>query len=526
MPEAIISPEAIDKTCQAAVEIRKIPFNLDCEAALLGAALVDNSIAEAHSGRLRPEHFYNPLHQRMWQVMMKFLANGKMFTPITLKPVFELDPAMIELGGPGYMMKLAADPAAMMDHEDFADQILELAQRRRLMTALAESIGNICNTDYAEDYLDTDEVVAQIDAKIWDDEDFQRSEPLSAKSAVQRVIDRQHRMNEGGVVEGAECLTVPDINKIIGPLSPGHFTLIGARPSIGKTALAMSVAMGCAFNGHATDYFHNEMTPDDIGMRHVTDLSFAMGQRLALQDVRLGKLTGEGMRWLENVQAKAEALPLRFHDIRDKDIDYIRGLIRRSAGKYRKAGRKLEVVVIDYLQKVEARDGSGKEIEHSIPKIKKISKVLQRLAAEEELHVIALCQLGRQVDSRPDHKPHLSDLKESGDLEQDADNVLLLWRPEVHLAENEPPKGAAESKEARAHEEWYVEMETWREKMEIIGAKVRHGAKKSRRVRFYGANSAVRASTFNPDISNGDLFEDLDDGDDGIDFSKLQVPRR
>jgi replicative DNA helicase len=485
------------------------PQNVAAEAALLGSMLIDNRIALNMTGRLQEDHFFEPLHGRIWMALVRLVGAGKVVTPVTLKPLFEDDYAIKALGGVGYLVKLTADGSALVGANDFADQIIELARRRRLMIGCLEAAHEFSVTTYDEG-VEVEEQVGRLNNTLWQDDGSDVKKPLNSQSAVDRVIERQEEIHTRGFVDGATSLTIPDITDIIGPLSGGNVTYIGARPSVGKTALALSLSLGLASNGHPTEYLHNEMNRDDISMRHVTDLCFATGNRISLQTIRYGTLKPDELFVLDKAQERAALLPLRMHDIADRDIEYVRALARRSAALWAAKGRKLQVLVIDYLQKMNALDPKGHPIDNSKQRVDRVSRGLMQISKELDLHVIALTQLGRGVEERPDRRPRLSDLKESGDLEQDADNVLLLWRPELHLEENEPPRGMAGTKEAKQWEEWEIELQTWRGKMEIIGAKVRHGRKKNRRVRFYGDYSAVRGTDFN-ESSTGDLFEDHDE---------------
>lgn len=499
---------AIDPYNLKSFEITNWPRNVEAEAAVLGAVLIDNRLALPLVGRLNQSHFYEPLHGRIWTAVTKLIAAGKVVTPVTLKPLFEEDSTIKELGGMGYLLKLTSDGSALIGMTDFADQIIELARRRQMMKSCLEAAADFQNTGF-EDGPGFEETVSRLNAEMWREDGTEAKKPLSAMAAMDRVIERQMEINESGYVQGAISRTIEDITDIIGPLTGGNVTYIGARPSVGKTAVGLSFAMGLAFNGHATDYMHNEMNRDDVSMRHAADMCFATGNRLALRDIRLGRLKADQLQALNRAKDQAQALPLRFHDIADRDIEYVRALARRSAALYQAQGRRLEVIVLDYLQKLDALDEYGRVISDSRHRVNKVSKGLMAISKELDCHVIALTQLGRDVDTRPDRKPRVSDLKESGDLEQDADNVLLLWRPEMHLADNEPTKGMPGTKQAKEWEDWYVEMEVWRNKMEIIGGKVRHGARKNRRVRFFGENSAVRGADFD-EHSDGDISADLD----------------
>lgn len=488
------------------LEFKGWPSNVPAEAAFLGGCMIDNRIIGRFVGRLEQRHFFEALHGRIWQALVTLSAAGKTaITPVTLKPLFEDDFTIKELGGIGYLVKLTSDAAALVGAEDFAAQIIELSRRRDLIKASAQAALALTSTSF-EEGVRVENEISKLNAALWKEDGLEVKKPLSATSAFERVIERQREIDSSGYVHGAISKTIEDITDIIGPLTGGNVTYIGARPSVGKTALALSFAMGLAFNGHATDYMHNEMNRDDISMRHATDLCFATGNRIALKDIRLGRLKPDQMQALERAKEQASALPLRFHDIADRDIEYVRALARRSAALYQAQGRRLEVLVIDYLQKLDALDESGRVISDSRHRVNRVSKGLMAISKELDCHVIALTQLGRDVDSRPDRKPRTSDLKESGDLEQDADNVLLLWRPEMHLADEEPDKGMPGSKQWKEWEDWYVEMEVWRNKMEIIGGKVRHGARKNRRVRFFGENSAVRGADFD-EYSDGDIRE-------------------
>lgn len=465
--------------------------NIEAEAALLGALMIDNRLIPDISERVAADDFLEDVHARVFRTIVRMHARGvEKIDPITLKPIFDNDPVMAELGGPAYLAQLTGNSAALIGARDFADQIAELAGRRRML----ESV-EIATEKLRSDFdASLDDVAGELEQAFANaTERATVVKPATAADMVDIVIDRSERLKGGEAAIGATCRSISDLNKLFDVFEPGTMLLVAARPGMGKTALGLSAAWGFAVNGHPTEYYHAEMTREQLAMRLTSDISHGMGMPVKHRDIRSGKLTPTDLRILQDVKAKVSSLPLRTFPVHGATIQRLDAMIGKSRLRWERMGRKLEVVFVDYLQLLEAIDSRGRPIEKDTEKVNAISAGLRRIADRHKVCLIALSQLSREVEKRQDKRPQVSDLRDSGRLEQDADGVLLLFREEYYLTQSEPKVGD------KAREAWEIDLEAARGKVDLILGKWRHGQGRTRQAKFYGENYAIRGGDFYPE---------------------------
>jgi replicative DNA helicase len=248
------------------------------------------------------------------------------------------------------------------------------------------------------------------------------------------------------------------------------------------------------------------MNGEQIGMRHAADLSYAIGTPITHDKIRKGALTETDLRHLAAVEEQAALLPLDFVEIGQCDIRRVISTVGRLQLKWQRQGKKLEVVFIDYLQRLRASDGRGRDIPERPKAMAVISKACVHIASHFGVAVIGLSQLSRAVEERKDKRPQMNDLRESGDLEQDADSVTLLYREEYYVELDKPRHKGPGDKEYIA---WEEELAAVRGKIELIGAKNRHGKPRTRTVQFNGPHFAVRSGDYNEHL--GSMFEPEED---------------
>lgn len=466
--------------------------NEEAEAALLGALMIDNRLIPAAAEKLTPGDFYATLHERMFGAILRLHAAGKEhINPITLKPIFENDPEIRLVGGVGYLATLTGSAAALVGALSFADQIAELAARRRLAESLEQTIERLQDGSVE---LDLEELAGQVQQSVG--EALERQEPVKPASAadmVDIVIDRAARVQDEGARVGATCRSITDLNKLFGVFEPGTLIIGAGRPGMGKTVLGLSAAWGFAANGHPTEYFHAEMTREQLAMRLTADVSHGMGSPVPHKSIRLGDLSIIQRRDLEQVREKVRQLPFRTTPIPDASVAQLDAKIARSCQRWERQGRKLEVVVVDYLQLLQAHDARGRLIDRDTERVNAVSSALRRITSKYGIVMIALSQLSRAVEARADRRPQMSDLRDSGRLEQDADGVLLLYREEVYLEKDEPKQGTKE------HEAWEIDLAAARGRVDLILGKWRHGMGRTRQAKFFGDFYAIRGGDFYPE---------------------------
>ncbi len=485
--------EIISRDGHDYVKMPKLPFNIEAEAALLGALLIENSLIGDVKPLVKAENFYEPLHGRIFTSILALFAQKGFVSPVNLKPMFENDESMAALGGPAYLVKLTADGAGLAGYRDFAVQIRDLATLREMGTLLVDTIADVFDTS---ETIEPHEIAARASFKLIELSEDSGPVPLTrASDLMGKALERAAR-TEAGQDLGALCKVIPDVNDVCGLFEPGGYTVIGGRPSMGKSLLAQGIAWGCAANGHPTAMFSLEMSQEMQGVRLAADVSFGMGEPVMAKALQKGRLTLAEVKIVEEAQRRVDQLPLHMVSPGRVSILELEAYVGRLANFYARQNKKLELAIFDYMQIIGAIKGlEGRE------KIDFISERFLDIGKRYGCHVIALSQLSRKVEERPDNRPMMSDLKESGRLEEDADTVLLIHRPEYYLERSKP------GTEDKRYNDWEIEYQTSRDKVDLLAMKVRHGEVGTRRVKFFGQHQAIRGSTFErPYMGEGDIL--------------------
>jgi replicative DNA helicase len=467
--------------------IRALPANIEAEAAFLGAVLIDNRVLEELPTPLRPQHFFEPVHQRVYERILTLLDRSAVVTPVTLKPYFEADEALRELGGINYLARLTADGQGLLAPRELAEQIYDLALLRELV-----SVGRTL----VEKALDTSESVAPMEqieaaeAALFEVAEgaASNSEASTFGMATTKALRQiEKAISSGGHIAGTTTGFV-SINDKIGGLHDSDLVILAGRPGMGKTSLATNVAFNCADRmlrdlrdgiepkdsvGAGVAFFSLEMSADQLATRILAETAGISSSAL-----RMGKLSREEFQQLSFASQKLAELPLYIDDTPALTIAALRTRARRLKRKH-----DIGLIVVDYLQLLQ---GTGRANDNRVNEISEISRGLKTLAKELELPVIALSQLSRAVEQREDKRPMLSDLRESGSIEQDADMVWFVYREDYYVAAREPkvPQADDDAKIHDAHNAWAAEMERVHGLAELIIAKQRHGATGKVRLKF------------------------------------------
>jgi replicative DNA helicase len=457
---------------------RALPANLEAEAAFLGATLIDNRLMEELPVTLRPEHFFEPLHQRIFERILVLLDKQMIVTPVTLKPYFESDPAMAELGGTGYLARLTADGQGLLAPRELAQQIYDLALLRELV-----SVGR----DLVEHALDTSEEVEpmkqieEAEASLFRVAEGAagNSEAESFRGATNRALEMiETAINSGGHVSG-KTTGFTSINDKCGGLHNSDLIILAGRPGMGKSSLATNIAFNCADRflrdkrdgieksvGSGVVMFSLEMSSDQLATRILAEQAGIPSEAL-----RMGKISRDDFQALSYASQRLSELPLFIDDTPALTIGALRTRARRLKRRH-----DIGLIVVDYLQLLQ---GSGRAQDNRVNEISEISRGLKTLAKELQVPVIALSQLSRAVEQREDKRPMLSDLRESGSIEQDADMVWFIFREDYYLQGREP-----DINDGPAYESWREKMDNIFGLAELIIAKQRHGATGKVRLRF------------------------------------------
>ena len=448
---------------------RHVPYDIDVEQALLGAMLVDNQAIERVSGVLKPEHFYDPLHYRLYEVMLgQFERGGMVITPLTLHAAMKADPGLQEVGGHGYLAGLAQAAPAMPNVRDLARILHELAVRRALI-----HIGeDIVNTAYEAPHDNPPKAQIETAEKalyaIAENSRYGEG-PIDFAESLRRAVESAEKAQaRGGRISGVST-GFTDIDSLLGGLQPSDLLILAARPGMGKSALATNIAFHAARmwmqdieagaevpRGASVLLFSLEMAAQQLSSRILSEQT-----EIEMWKIRNGKFSDSEWEKFVLTMQDLSNLPLYIDDTGGVSIAQIAARARRL-----KREKQIGLIIVDYLQLVE----SSRRAENRVQEITEVTKGLKTLAKELNVPVLALAQLSRGVDARDDKRPVLSDLRESGSIEQDADVVMFIFREEYYLKTREPEPGTPE------HGKWLEKMERVHRRAEVLVEKHRHGA--------------------------------------------------
>ena len=458
---------------------RKLPSNIEAEAAFLGAVLIDNRVIEELQTPIRPEHFFEPLHERIYARALALIERNATASPVTLRPHFEADEALKELGGPRYLAQLTANGAGLLAPRELAQQIYDLALLRELV-----SVGR----GLVEGALDTSEETSPVDRIAQAEADLYRVAEGAAtgkdaatfrEAALTAIRMVEAAMNSGGGLSG-KTTGLDSIDQKTAGLHESDLIILAGRPGMGKTSLATNIAFNCAeehlrwqrdggdFNyGSPVAFFSLEMSADQLATRILAEQSEVSSEAL-----RSGALSRDDFQKLSFASQRLAELPLYIDDTPALTIGALRTRARRLKRRH-----DIGLIVIDYLQLLQ---GSGRANDNRVNEISEISRGLKTLAKELSVPVIALSQLSRAVEQREDKKPMLSDLRESGSIEQDADMVWFIFRADYYhqMVRPEVPNNDGSSSQdlVEKYRQWEERDDELRGKATLIVAKQRHGS--------------------------------------------------
>ncbi len=450
----------------------QLPANIPIEQNLIGAILINNAAYGRVSEFLLPEHFFEPVHRRLFEAIGKLIERGAPVDPVSLKNLFDQDASLVDIGGAQYLMRLAKSAVSITNVPFYGRTIHDLYLRRQLI-----AIGQDVVTEAFRQDLD-DLAPAQIERatqKLFElgETGIQRR-AMTIGEASQKSLDLTQQAYRDPAATGVRT-GIASLDRIIGGFLPGDFDIIGGRPGQGKSAAMNSITWAALLAGKPVHIFSGEMTAEQLAARLMAALSGVSAGRQRRGDLELGDWDA-----LMAAQAQMKDWPLL---IDDGPLTLARV---RQAMRQEKRRLNTALVIIDYLQLMRIE---GEESRYA--EVGRISTGLKTAAKDLGLPIIALSQLSRRVEERDDHRPIISDLRDSGSLEQDADVIVMLYRAEVYLAKTEPQHKPNESDIdfQKRHSIWANALEGSRGKGELICGKVRHDQPGVAHVRFDGARS-------------------------------------
>ena len=471
---AILATEKLKNAVSVANEpltFRQPPHNLEAEQALLGAILVNNEALDRVSGFLSPDHFFDPLHAQIYETLETLIHAGKTATPITVKTFFEnVEPIDTNTTVPQYLGRLAANATTIINAAEYGRTIYDLATRRALII-IGEDMVNMAY-DSAVNHAPRTQI-EEAEGRLYSlaEQNKYGKGFETFKQALTMAIEMANSaFQRSGHLSGASTGLV-DLDNKLGGLQRSDLIIIAGRPAMGKTALATNIAYNIAktyrserqsdgtiqtVDGGIVGFFSLEMSSEQLATRILSEQA-----EISSEKIRRGMIDENEFHKLSAAAAEMSRIPLF--------IDQTGGItIAQLSARARKLKRQygLDLLVVDYLQLL---TGSKARSDNRVQEITEITTGLKALAKELAVPIIALSQLSRQVETREDKRPQLSDLRESGSIEQDADVVMFVFREEYYVERTKPVEGTPE------FADWMAKMSQASGKAEVIIGKQRHG---------------------------------------------------
>ena len=445
-----------------------MPHSIEAEQQLLGAILTNNDVYDRVAAIIGPKHFYDPVHARIFDIASARIAKNNLASPVTLKAFMEDDDGLKELGGPAYLARLAGAAISAFAVRDYAQMIYDLAVRRDLINLGRDISAKASKVDVSsepkEQIVEAEQALYKLAEQGTSEGGFQSF--LKAVTDAVNVANAAYQ-REGGLAGISTGLI--DMDKKLGGLHPSDLLILAGRPSMGKTSLATNIAFNIAkafkkgikpdgsegaIEGGVVGFYSLEMSAEQLAARILSEAA-----EIPSENIRRGDMTETEFRRFVDAAKALEACPLYIDDTPAIPIAQLAARARRL-----KRTHGLDVLIVDYLQLVRG------VADNRVQEIAEISMGLKAIAKELNIPVIALSQLSRQVESRDDKRPQLSDLRESGSIEQDADVVMFVFREEYYKEREKPGDHDLDAMAA-----WQEEMERLHGRAEVIIGKQRHG---------------------------------------------------
>ena len=447
-----------------------MPHSIEAEQQLLGGLLNNNDLYYSLEDKIDPEHFYDPVHSRIFEIISTRIKDGKLASAVTVNTFLTEDEGLKELGGSSYLAQLMAGSVASSAIKDYSKLVYDLAIRRELII-LGQEISSRAQSIKVDEQPEEQIILAE--QNLYKIGDSGKSETgfksfLKALGEAVQVANAAHHRdgNLAGISTG-----FIDLDKKMGGLHSSDLIILAGRPSMGKTSLATNIAYNIAksfkkndnadgtsetVNGGIVGFYSLEMSAEQLAARILSETA-----EIPSEQIRRGDMTESEFRRFVEAAKSIESSPLFIDDTPALTIAQLASRARRL-----KRTHGLDALIIDYLQLVRA----GSSRDNRVNEISEITQGLKAIAKELNIPVIALSQLSRQVENRDDKRPQLADLRESGSIEQDADVVLFVYREEYYKEREKPSDHDLEKMAI-----WQEEMDRLHGRAELILGKQRHG---------------------------------------------------
>lgn len=442
-----------------------VAAEVEAELFFIGGLLRDPRRIESVVELVKPEDFSEAFFGAMYDVIVREHAKGEEVSAFTIRPFICEHPGFEAMGGNAFLANITVIDTLLAAPVATAKGIAKAARRRRLVEGLSEAAAQpeAEPVERMIELADSAIVEATVSAK--------GSERLTGAQGMAKLAKAMKEDRRG-----VTCRLIPSFDDVVGPLRPKSLNLLAGRPGMGKTAVALSYALGAAQNGHGVLFVSLEMSSDELCARAASEMSFgSRGQVPYSEFTKEGPPSREVMVALADAEARMADMPFEIIDTGGMTISRLAMEVRRNARRLAAKGESLGLVVVDYAQllRTDARSQSPYE------RISEVSMALKAIAKDNDVAVLALAQLSREVEKRADKRPMLSDLRDSGQLEQDADTIIFLLREEYYVRKEKA-------------EGWEAALQAVQNEIEFICAKRRHGIEGSAKGQFYGQYQAVR----------------------------------
>ena len=439
-------------------KLEELPNNIEAEQSVIGSILLSNEIFDDINMLISSKNFYDPMHQKIFSAIESLIYKGMLANPITLKNFFENEKD--ELNIPEYLVKITKFSSSTRQTIEYSKLIYDLYVKRELI----KISGNVIDSAKLNDPdNDGQKIIENFEKSLFDlaEKGSFNSSLVKFDEAMRQTIEMASNAykNEDGIVGVPSGLS--DLDDRLGGLHKSDLVIIAGRPSMGKTALATNIAFNAAKKIQDDErkssiaFFSLEMSSEQLSTRILAEQS-----RIKSNDIRRGRISEDQFDKFIETSKNVSELPLYIDETPAISIAAVSNRARRIKRLY-----GLDMVVVDYIQLMRASNFK----EGRVQEISEITQGLKALAKELSVPVLALSQLSRAVEQRDDKKPQLSDLRESGSIEQDADVVMFVYREAYYLKVKEPRPATVE------HAEWQAKMNEVSHLAELIIGKQRHG---------------------------------------------------
>jgi replicative DNA helicase len=464
---------------QSALEMRQAPHNLDVEQALLGAILVNNAALHHLDDRVRPEQFYEPIHQKIYTAIQHFHDRGNIANPVTLKHYFATSETGEAIIGAEYLTQLTYAASTVIDVREYSEILYDLYLKRQIIDVGQVMVNGAYKQEIHVTARSQLEEAEQLLFNLAEHGEGQKQFQSFRIFGANAVAQAERAFKRKGEVVGVST-GLTDLNRLLGGFQNSDLVILAGRPSMGKTALATTMAYKAALVFQQEKLENPEQPQKSVGFFSLEMSSEQLATRvlsaranISSSGIMRGELNDEEFSKLIAANAELSTLPFFVDDTPALSIAAVRTRARRL-----KRMHNLGLIIVDYLQLLTAASRTSQM--NRVQEVSEITQGLKALAKELDVPVVALSQLSRAVEAREDKRPLLSDLRESGSIEQDADVVMFVYREEYYLSRSKPEENSPK------FNEWQADMERVYGKADVIVAKQRHGAIGTVTLQFFG----------------------------------------